>query len=102
MILTGRTVDAAEGLRLGFVNEVTPAAELLAVARRWAAQIVDCAPLAIRCSKQVAYASLDQPDFATALSLDTYPTAPGLFTSEDAIEGKRAFVERRKPVWTGR
>jgi crotonobetainyl-CoA hydratase len=102
MILTGRTVTAAEGQQLGFVNDVTTATELLAVARRWAAQIVECAPLAIRCSKQVAYASLDQPDFATALDLATYPTAKGLFTSKDAVEGKRAFVERRKPVWTGR
>jgi len=102
MILTGRAVTAAEGQQLGFVNDVVPAADLLASARNWAGQIIECAPLAIRCSKQVAYASLDQPDFSTALTLDTYPAAAGLFTSEDAVEGKRAFAARRKPVWTGR
>jgi crotonobetainyl-CoA hydratase len=102
MILTGRTVSAADGLQLGFVNEVVPNAELAGAARRWAAQIIECAPLAVRCSKQVAYASLDQPDFATMIDIATYSTAKAVFDSEDAVEGKRAFAARRKPVWTGR
>ena len=102
MILTGRTVNASEGLRLGFVNEIVPGDELLGAARRWAEQILECAPLAVRCSKQAAYASLDQPDFATMINPDTYSTAAAVFASEDAREGKVAFAERRKPVWLGR
>ncbi len=102
MILTGRSVDAAEGERLGFVNQVVPGAELLAAANAWAAQIAECAPLAIRCSKQVAYASFDQPSFAAMMDLASYSTAAALFESEDAAEGKRAFAQRRKPNWRGR
>jgi len=102
MILTGRAVSAAEGHRLGFVNEVVPRAELPVAAAHWARDIAACAPLAIRCSKQAAYASLDQPDFAAALDPATYPQLATVMASADAAEGKRAFVERRAPVWTGR
>ena len=55
MLLTGRRVSAEEGYRLGFVNEVVPDGEALAGARRWADQILECAPLSVRASKQSAY-----------------------------------------------
>src|SRR3984893_11979414 len=48
MILTGRRVSAAEGKELGFVNEVVPAGEALAGAKRWAAQILECSPMGVR------------------------------------------------------
>lgn len=102
MILTGRNVNAQEGLRLGFVNEVVPNADLLSAAKSWATQIVQCAPLAVRCSKQVAYGSLHQPNIAKMIDPNTYPSAASVFTSEDAREGKLAFVGRRKPIWHGR
>ncbi len=102
IILTGRTVDADEGLSLGLVSEVVHDAELQAAARRWAEQIVACAPLAIRCSKQVAYRSFDLPDLRAALDVSNYSTVAAVFDSEDAEEGKRAFAERRPPRWTGR
>ena len=101
MILTGRSVSAAEGFELGFVNQVVPAEELMSAAKAWADQIAQCAPLAIRCSKQAAYASFDQSNFATMMNPKTYPSAAAMFTSEDAQEGKRAFSERRKPIWRG-
>lgn len=101
IILTGRQVQADEALQLGFVNQVVTAEELDAAALAWARQIAECAPLAIRCSKQVAYASLDQPDFAHALDPSTYPGAHVVLTSEDALEGRRAFSEKRRPVWRG-
>src|SRR5690606_492701 len=66
MILTGRRVPAAEGLRLGFVNEVVPQAELMAAARRWAGQILECSPMSIRASKQAVYAGFDQPTLEQA------------------------------------
>src|SRR5437660_6322416 len=61
MILTGRRVSAAEGQALGFVNEVVPAGEALPAARRWAAQILACSPMANRASKQVIYRSHAAP-----------------------------------------
>jgi crotonobetainyl-CoA hydratase len=102
IILTGRMVSAGEGHALGFVSEVVADGAVLAAARRWAAQIVACAPLAVRCSKAVAYASLDQPTLADALDVDRYPQVAPLMASEDSVEGRTAFAARRAPVWKGR
>jgi enoyl-CoA hydratase/carnithine racemase len=101
MILTGRRVSAAEGMRLGFVNEVVPPGEALAAARRWAAQILECSPMAVRASKQVVHQSLDEPTLAAAMNR-TYPAQDANLRSQDYIEGPRAFAERRKPNWRNR
>lgn len=101
IILTGRRVSAAEGHELGFVNEVVAGDDLRVAAMRWASRIVECAPLAIRASKQVAYQSLDQPDFVTMMNPDTYSAVRPMFESADAKEGPRAFMEKRKPLWRG-
>jgi len=102
IILTGRTVDADEAFAIGLVSEVTAPEDLMAAARRWAAQIAACAPLAIRCSKEVAYRAFDMPSLAEALDMANFPMAGQVMDSEDGVEGKRAFVERRPPVWRGR
>jgi crotonobetainyl-CoA hydratase len=101
MILTGRRVSAAEGKALGFVNEVVPAGEALAAARRWASQILECSPMAIRASKQVVHQSLDEPTLEAAMTR-TYPAAEANLKSHDYIEGPKAFAERRKPEWKNR
>ncbi|MEO0030470.1 MAG: hypothetical protein RIS94_228 [Pseudomonadota bacterium] len=102
IMLTGRTVGAVEAHAIGLVSEVVPGEGLMACALRWAEQIVACAPLAVRCTRQVAYAAFDMPDLATALDIANYPMAAQVMASEDGTEGQRAFVERRAPVWTGR
>ncbi|MGK2908248.1 MAG: enoyl-CoA hydratase-related protein [Sphingobium sp.] len=102
IILTGRTVEAAEAMAIGLVSEVVESDQLMDTARRWAAQIVACAPLAIRCSKDVAYTSFDLPDLAAALDIANHPLAKEVMDSADGVEGKHAFVERRAPRWTGR
>jgi crotonobetainyl-CoA hydratase len=101
MILTGRRVSAAEGKALGFVNEVVPAGEALVAARRWASQILECSPMAIRASKQVVHQSLDEPTLEAAMTR-TYPAAEANLKSHDYIEGPKAFAERRKPEWKNR
>jgi len=100
MILTGRTVDAREGLALGFVNEVVPAGELLACARRWAERILECAPLSVRGSKQAALEGLGAP-LEDAMR-GRHAGLQAMVRSEDFIEGPRAFAEKRKPEWRGR
>lgn len=101
MLLTGRRVDAREGQRLGFVNEVVPHAECLPAARRWAAQILECAPLSVRASKQAALSGLDAPSLREAVD-GRYEALGQMLRSDDLVEGPRAFAEKRKPVWKGR
>ena len=101
MILTGRQVPAKEGKELGFVNEVVPAGELLAAAKRWAGLIAECSPMSIRASKESVYKGLDEANLQKAVE-GKYPAVAALFKSEDLIEGPRAFAEKRKPQWKGR
>src|SRR5207249_11652087 len=96
MILTGRRVSAAEGKELGFVNEIVPAGQALEAAKRWAAQILECSPMAIRASKQSVYRSLDEPTLQTAMTT-SYPAVKANLESQDYIAGPRAVAAARNP-----
>lgn len=103
MILTARRVSAAEGLRLGFVNEVVADDQLDAAVARWVAQIVRGAPPALRASKDVVYRGLDEPSVAAAMANQAhYPAFVAWRASADAKEGPLAFAEKRAPNWTGK
>ena len=99
-ILTGRHMTAQEAHRLGVVNEVVPFAELMPTTMKWAHEILECAPLSIRASKQAAMQGLGHP-LDIALSLQ-FPDAEAMRRSEDMVEGPRAFAEKRKPNWKAR
>lgn len=101
MLLTGRSVDAEEGEALGFVNEVTEPAALMDRALDWAGQIAACAPIAIRCNRVVMAEAPAMP-LAESLAPDRFALARTVMESDDATEGKRAFVEKRPPVWRNR
>ncbi len=101
MLLTGRTVDAREALAFGLVNEVVPQEEVLPASRRWAEQILDCAPLSVRAAKQAAMAGLDAPSLEAAIA-GRYEQVGLMLRSDDLREGSRAFAEKRRPVWKGR
>jgi crotonobetainyl-CoA hydratase len=103
MVLSAESVTAAEGFRLGFVNEVVPPADLHAAVERWCEKILKCAPLAIRASKQTIARGLDEPSLEAALrNQEQYPAFATWRTAEDTAEGPRAFAEKRPPRWQGK
>ena len=101
LALTGRRIKAEEAKRIGLVNDVVPLAALKDRVRQAAAMIAEGAPLAIEASKEVMLQSLGAGSLEAALRA-SYPAADRMLASEDAREGQRAVVEKRKPVWTGR
>ena len=101
MMLTGRIVEAAEGLSLGFVNEVVEHENLLETAVGWAKSIMECSPTSVRTTKDVAMSGLNFSSIESAME-QKYDSVVELFTGEDFIEGPLAFSEKRKPKWTGK
>jgi enoyl-CoA hydratase len=100
LCLTGEIIDAREALRIGLVQRVVPAAELMNEARRIATTIASKAPLAMAACKRTinngAHLSIDDALELEALEFGT------LVDTEDIKEGTRAFLEKRKPVWKGK
>jgi len=100
MMLSGKPITAAEAQRVGLVNEVVPASDLLATAQRWARTIAECSPLSLQATKQAALQGLERP--LQEAIFTRYPAVERLWASADAKEGPRAFAEKRAPRWTGR
>jgi E-phenylitaconyl-CoA hydratase len=100
MMLTGNSISAEEALRIGLVSRIVPPGDLIAVAREIALRIAENAPLAVRAVKRLVGDGMDMPLFA-AIQAEQF--ALGLLRdSEDRLEGRRAFQEKRKPNYQGR
>jgi enoyl-CoA hydratase len=97
-LLTSRRIPIEEAERWGLVNRVTSANELMSVAMSLAQDIASSAPLSIQRMKLTFRKSHGLPLHA-GLRLDV---GPDPYSSEDAKEGAKAFLERRPPVWVGR
>lgn len=103
IILTGRRVAAEEACDLGFVNAVVPRDAVMAEARRWAALMLECSPLAIRAAKEIARNGLETASLDTAIADQRGGGAlQAMLDSDDYREGPRAFAEKRPPEWRGR
>jgi len=99
LILTGGRWDARQALAFGLVSEVVPAAGLLAAARAMAERVLAQGPLATRLAKLALNASTQMP-LAAGLLYESTAQAIA-FESRDKLEGTSAFLEKRKPVFTG-
>ena len=103
MVLSADRVSAAEGLRMGFVNEVVELEEFEETLDSWCQRILRCAPLSIAASKESIMRGLDEASLEAAMSNQSdYPAFHRWQRSEDAREGPKAFAEKRSPNWTGR
>lgn len=106
LFLTGRHMDAGEAMARGLVREVLPAERLMDRAREIADELSESAPLALQSLKAIMPKlmplSLEDAMQRTKTGNSGVPIYEKMMTSQDAIEGPRAFAEKRQPVWKGR
>jgi E-phenylitaconyl-CoA hydratase len=99
MTLMGRRIDAQEALKIGLVHEVVPLAELMTAAKARAEKICESAPLAVQGVKEAILRGYDMP-LEEGLKLEP-ELGRKVHASKDFVEGRKAFQEKRKPVYTG-
>lgn len=100
MVLTGDMIDAATAEKFGLVNHVFPADQLEAETMKLAEKIAEKAPIALQLSKEaVKFASRSNLDEGLRREVDLFAIC---FSTEDKKEGVAAFLEKRKPVFTGK
>jgi enoyl-CoA hydratase len=100
LLLTGDLITAEEALNYGFLNYVVEPAELMNKAMEIAEKLAANGPIAVQAIRKSAREVWGHPE-EEALKLESTFSAP-VFQTEDAIEGPKAFMEKRAPVYKGR
>ena len=100
LLLTGNRIDAHEAYRLGLINYVVPAGQLIAKAEELATTIAANGPIAVRAIKEGVLRASGRP-LEEGFHIENEVAKP-VMKSEDAREGPRAFLEKRKPVYQGK
>jgi len=100
MLLTGDPIDAATALKAGLVNRIIPAETLLHECRRVAERIASASPLAVAAIKHLVDDTAS-PDFERGMALE-HAAFVELLKTADAVEGTKAFSQKRGPIYTGR
>ncbi len=100
ILFTGRQFSAEEALRMGLVNRVVPRSQLETCVGEYAGRIASNAPLTIRAAKRTIGETLKDPGNRDLDMISELVNA--CFASEDYVEGRKAFMEKRKPEFKGR
>lgn len=99
ILLTGDRIPAQEAYRIGLVNYVVPADEVMPMAEKFARTLAENGPLAVRTIKETVITTAGLP-LHDAYKIETRNSGV-VFSSDDAKEGPRAFTEKRPPKYTG-
>ena len=101
LLYFGNQIDAQEAYRIGLVNKVVAAEKLMDEAKNWMRELAERPPVALEMLKSMVNIGMQMDSLASALDFEQ-KCGSILFQTEDMVEGTRAFVEKRKPVFKGK
>lgn len=100
LIFTGEPISAQEASQLGLITRVVPAAELAAATEELALKLCQMSPLALKRTRDLMYEMEDMP--FSEVPEAAVQALSAAFDSEDGKEARAAFIEKRKPIWSGK